>query len=147
MSLCQSSCTLLRYEGTKIQGHRGTEVQRYKGTCHPGTFGGCPSFRGRARLGTAAQLAAMASSRFRYGQDNLPSWLSEHMARPMQGWTFSKHIARTREESRRQASREEPLVPRHCSVSLSFVPPPGKTGAARYYALSTVLEPVTLQLG
>lgn len=87
-----------RYKGTRV--HR---IQRYEGTRAPAIqarFGGCPSFRGRARLGTAAQLAAMASSRLRYGQDNLPSWLSEHMARPEQGWTFSKHIARTGAESR-----------------------------------------------
>lgn len=42
----------------------------------------------------------------------------------------------------RRAFGPPPLL----SLSLSFVPLPGKTGAARYYALSTVLESVTLQL-
>lgn len=28
------------------QRYEGTKVQRYNDTCHPGTFGGCPSFSG-----------------------------------------------------------------------------------------------------
>lgn len=68
------------------------------------------------------------------------------MGQLKQGWTFSKHIARTREESRREAHRERvlgppPLLP--LSLTLSC-PSTGQTGAARYYAPSTVLESVTL---
>lgn len=58
VSLCQSM--------HNTETGRGKEVRGYKGTKVPG-----PSFRGRARLGgPAAQLDALASSRFKIRRDN-----------------------------------------------------------------------------
>lgn len=124
----------------KVPRYSGTSAPRYLPTL-PHLFGGARAFGAELALGgaTAAQLA---SSRFRYGRDNRlgcqSTWPSQRKA-----GLFRNTSPEQDESAGDRQGRKSSLFPPLPDDRL-FRSSTGQTGAARYYDLPTVLDPLRL---